>query len=246
MTLPPLALPSRQLIVPTRCPRCGRWRTRRRYAPRDRLRQRLLNVGGVQISDTGIVVTSTGLLVTDGTETSSATCCCTGPKLCTACTGNLTVTFSSVTMAFNGCNVASTGCAAGQSSIDGATTFSGTFTLLPIGGAGSCTWRLHQAYTTITASRYPNGSLCGTAIETTGFIFIQVASGQILVELTSSIGAVDGPQVFGASYTGTDDFSGFTKSNGLLSSGNNRCWDNTLSMNGAIQIASGGSVDVSC
>jgi hypothetical protein len=80
VTLPPLAFPSRQLIVPTRCLRCGRWRTRRRYAPRDRLRQRLLNVGsGLQISSTGIVVTAQGLLVTDGTETSSATCCCTGP-----------------------------------------------------------------------------------------------------------------------------------------------------------------------
>jgi hypothetical protein len=88
--------PDNRLLIPARCPRCGRFRiprrTRRRFAPRWRSSAPLLN-SGVQIGDSGLVIGDSGVLITDGTEANADTCCCTGtaspePCACSNCTND--------------------------------------------------------------------------------------------------------------------------------------------------------------
>lgn len=174
LTLPPLLIPSRQLIVPTRCPRCGRWRTRRRYAPRDRLRHRLLNASsGVQVSTTGIVIASTGTVVT--ATTNGDTCCCTtAGSPCSRCSGTTPATwvlsFSSVTTSTTCFGIPTESSA---KITTGGSPFSGTFTLTQ-NGLDPCLWEYSAAYSTYIATFYLNDACSGAGDQTTDSIHVSL------------------------------------------------------------------------
>jgi hypothetical protein len=108
-TAPDLLAPARSIIVPVRCPRCGKWRvaTRarnpHRYFPRWPTRLRSFNVYGPQINGAGNpVVNATGDPVL-ADDAGSAGCCCTSSGTpCSSCASGttpiaFTVTVSGIT-----------------------------------------------------------------------------------------------------------------------------------------------------
>jgi hypothetical protein len=172
-----------RIVVPTRCPHCGKWRMPRvrRRTPRTNALRRIfprwrggvpaLNVGsGLQVSSTGLVVSLNGLVVSDGTEANADTCCCTGGGDGAAC-GNCDVTpplqYTLVFDSLTRCSQCDgTGGIPAHSFKFTAGDPNGTFTVTQdtgSGGAGPCVW-VGDGPSTFGVKEW-SGNFCSGSVE---------------------------------------------------------------------------------